>query len=194
MPLIDVYDFDRTIFKHDTYTEFLRYACRRRPWLWPLLLFTLLGGLLMLLFPWDPRLGKRVSFIPMRLLRAPRMMDDFWAEMDRRGWIAPWFRPRENDVPVVICTASPRFMVEPLLKGMREVYCLVATELDPWTLRFYGRNNRGREKVRRLRRLFPHSQVRIACSDSIRHDRALLRIAKHPILVRSFERIALESV
>lgn len=118
MQLIDVYDFDRTIFKYDTYSEFFRYVCtRHHPWMWILLIFPLVGFLLMLLMPWDVRPGKMITFIPIRLMNAPKLMEDFWAEMIQRGWIAPWFRPRENDVPVVVCTASPRFMVEPLLQG-----------------------------------------------------------------------------
>ena len=193
MQLIDVYDFDRTIFKYDTYSEFFRYVCtRHHPWMWVLLIFPLVGFLLMLLMPWDVRLGKTVTFIPIRLMNAPELMEEFWAEMARRGWIAPWFRPRENDVPVVVCTASPRFMVEPLLQGALQVDCLLATELHPRTLRFTGRNTRGGEKARRIRAHFPGCQVRIAGSDSVNHDRALLKMALQPTLVRDFERFALD--
>ena len=193
MQLIDVYDFDRTIFKYDTYTEFFRYVCtHHHPWMWVLVIFPLVGFLLMLLMPWDVRLGKTITFIPIRLMNAPRLMGEFWEEMARRGWIAPWFKPTENDVPVVICTASPRFMVEPLLQGALQVNCLLATELDPRTLRFTGRNNRGAEKARRIRARFPGCQVRIAGSDSVNHDRALLKMALQPTLVRNFERLALD--
>ncbi len=193
MQLIDVYDFDRTIFKHDTYSEFFRYVCtRHHPWMWILLIFPLVGLLVMLLIPWDMRIGKTITFIPIRCMYAPQIMEEFWIEMARRGWIAPWFKPRENDVPVVICTASPKFMVEPLLQGVLQVDCLLATELNPHTLRFSGRNNRGKEKARRIRAQFPGCQVRIAGSDSVNHDRPLLRMALRPTLVRNFERIALD--
>ena len=62
MQLIDVYDFDRTIFKYDTYSEFFRYVCtRHHPWMWILLIFPLVGFLLMLLMPWDVRPGKMIT-------------------------------------------------------------------------------------------------------------------------------------
>ena len=188
MPEIDVYDFDHTLFRGDTYTVFLLYLFRRRPWLAPLSVFTLLGLLLMALIPWDMRPGKTVAFLPLRLARAWRYAGDFWAEMQAQGRIAPWFRPAENDVPTVVCTATPRFLVEPLFTGRLAIHTLIATELDPRTLRFTGRNNRGPEKVRRLRALFPGARVRIAASDSLRHDKPLLRLARQPMLVKDFTR------
>ena len=65
-----VYDFDRTIFKYDTYSEFFRYVCtRHHPWMWVLLIFPLVGFLLMLLMPWDVRLGDGYKRQPLHLYR-----------------------------------------------------------------------------------------------------------------------------
>ena len=189
MQMIDVYDFDRTIFKHDCYTEYFKYVCQNyHRWMYILVIFPIIGLILMALMPWDVRFGKTITFIPIRIMFKPERVEAFWKEMDRRGWIAPWFRPAENDVPVVICTSSPRFLVEPLLTGIRQVYGLLATEMDPRTLRFTGRNNRGAEKARRILAEFPGVQVRIVGSDSIRHDGPILRLAQKPTLVRDFER------
>ncbi len=193
MQLIDVYDFDRTIFKHDCYTEYFKYVCRHyHRWMYILCVFTFLGLILMALMPWDVRIGKMVTFIPIRIMFKPQRVKDFWKEMEERGWIAPWFQPLENDVPVVICTSSPRFLVEPLLQGARSVHCLLATEMDPRTLRFTGRNNRGEEKARRILEKFPGVQVRIVGSDSLKHDAPILRLAQRPTLVRDFERTELD--
>ena len=192
MQPIDIYDFDRTIFKHDCYTEYFKYACRKQPWMYLSLIITLLGIIIMALTPWDVRLGKMITFIPIRLLYKPERVRDFWKEMDRIGWVAPWFRPQENDVPVVVCTSSPRFLVEPLLEGVRSVHCLLATEMDPYTLRITGRNNRGEEKARRVREQFPGVEVRIVGSDSLKHDAPILRLAQRPTLVQDFERTELD--
>ena len=192
MQFIDVYDFDRTLFKHDCYTEFLRYAFSRHRWMWMLIIFPMVGLILMTLLPWSIRLGKRISFVPIKFMDLKKMVPAFWEEMCAKGWIAPWFSPSYNDVPIVVATASPRFLVEPLLTGNLKVHCLLATELDPVSLRITGANNSGREKTRRLLEKFPGCQVRIAGSDSVYHDRALLELALQPTLVRNFDRIPLE--
>ena len=192
MAVIDVYDFDHTLFEGETSLAFFFYTLKKRPWILFFMPVLLLSGILLLLFPNDLTIGKRFFLLPLKWVGAFHMIPDFWKEMKLQGRLAPWFHPTENDVPVVICSASPGFLLSPLFVDDLAVAAVLATEVEPSGLHFLTPNTRGPEKVRRLKEAFPEAQIRIAASDSEGHDGPLLQLASVPLLVRHFERTPME--
>ena len=178
---IDVFDFDGTLFAGDTQLAFTAYALRHRP---RTVLFLPLGlpGLVMaLLRPHDLAHAKRFFLLPLAKAHAFDLIGPFWEEMKKEGRVD--LSPLGPDRPAVICSASPAFLLRPLFESVPRVVSVIGTELDPETLRILGPNNRGEEKVRRLKALFPEARIRRMLTDSAKHDAPLLALAEEPAVL-----------
>lgn len=178
---VQLYDYDKTVCPGDTGSAFWLYCLVRRPYILVFLPFQLVGGICY-------RLGilerlHRVCSIHcyMRALDAPALAQRFAERRLRK--IYPYFRARPRDVPTVVCSASPAFLLEPVCAQLG-VDTLVATDVDPRTGVVRGRVCKGAEKARRLQTEHPQYQYDAVYSDSLRHDRPILRLGKAAYLVR----------
>lgn len=177
--IIDVYDFDKTVYWRDSSLDFYMFCVGRWPWLliylpyqcWHLLCF---------------RLGresrtqfKQGFFIFLRSVPdISSAVENFWSGYARR--IKDWYRKSRHDSDVII-SASPEFLLQPICDQLG-VLMLIATRMDKQTGCIDGENCRGEEKVRRLRETLPNTVVRKAYSDSL-SDLPLLTLAKEPFVV-----------
>lgn len=161
----DLYDFDKTVFPFDSETCFLFFCILRRPWL--ILLTPYLLVRLVLFFAGFGDKHKGGCFAFLRFIDSEKMTAKFWAKNEKR--IYPLFKPENRERPVVVCSASPEF----LLRGICEKYgvdTLVATRMNPVTGKIDGANCKNAEKVRRLSQALPNAQYVNVFSDSIKSD------------------------
>nr|WP_122012242.1 haloacid dehalogenase-like hydrolase [Maliibacterium massiliense] len=178
---IRVFDFDKTIFLHDSTVDFYLYCLLRRPYIALLLPYQLWGMLCYLLKRCDKTTMKQRFFSFLRFIgNGEKLLEGFWRE--KAHLIAKWYRALPAHDRDVVISASPHFLVEGLLRpyGVRAV---IASEVDKATGRFVSPNCYGKQKVVRLSDAFPDACVEAFYSDSL-SDAPLAALAQHAYLVK----------
>ena len=182
--LIDVYDFDGTIYDGDSTVDLVKFCIRRHP--------ALLGGLPGLL----PRLvgaaTGRTSLTAFKTALFSRMAaridlaaesEAFWQDARTQTKLGKWFRETPRDLPVVIASASPEFELRHAAK-LLGVDTLIGTRADAATGALTGKNCKGEEKIRRIGEAIGPFTVRAMYTDSVKSDGPLLDMAQEKYLVR----------
>jgi phosphatidylglycerophosphatase C len=173
--VLDLFDFDGTIYRGDSSVDFLWFCIRRKPSLSRYLVPVPATLALHLLGLVDRTTLKEMCFALLRGIEdLSTVLSAFWSA--RRDRIAGWYLAREHGSDVIV-SASPEFLLTPIC-AMLGVSRLVATIIDGSTGRVEGRNCRGKEKLARFREAFPDAQIRDFFSDS-RADGPLAAAAQH---------------
>lgn len=182
---MNVYDFDGTIYRGDSSVDFYVYCIVRYPWLICFLPYQILGILGYKIGLTNKEREKSAYFSFLKLLPdVKRTVEKFWRR--KAGRIAVWYQRQKNGSDVVI-SASPEFLLRPVC-GMLGLQNLIASEVDPFTGRFLGKNCYGAEKVRRFRKMFPEARIDLFYSDS-RSDSPMAAMAEKAYIVKGATRI-----
>ena len=178
--VINIYDFDHTIYKGDCSLDFYRFCLLRKPSIIKYLPYQLVHTLLFLLKTEDRTSYKSNFFAYLKSIEdVNNIVNDFWAKHLKK--MKRWYKHTEYQKGIII-SASPEFLLRPVLKdiGMLEI---IATRMEEGTGKIEGKNCRGDEKVRRLRELYPDAKIQTAYSDHI-SDKPLLKVAGTAYIVR----------
>ena len=176
MTVADLYDFDKTVFRGESGCEFYLFCLRKNPGIirfFPGQLWYVIRYFLFKSIPMAVMKEKIYCFLPA--IDGERMAELFWEK--NAGRMCDWFRPAENDVQTVICSASPEFQIKPICDRLG-VHRIVATDIDVRTGKISGKNCKGDEKVKRLAERLPEYEFRDAYSDNLRSDAGMLSLAK----------------
>jgi len=181
--IVNVYDFDNTIYRGDSTSDFYKYCLRHYTFSMILrmpaqIFFAILFGL---------RIISKTSFKEKlyHFLRGipdvDAALNDFWNTHKQN--IKSWYLDQMKETDI-ISSASPVFVVERVTDelGLR----LIASKVDPHTGVYTGLNNHGEEKVTRLNDEYPDVIVDEFYSDSF-SDTPMARIAKSAYFVRGDE-------
>ena len=179
---IDVYDFDGTIYDGDSTVDFWLYCLRRKPSLLRFLPRQALAGLMMAVKAWDFTRGKGVFLRFLAAIDGEALARDFWNNPRTLEKVGAWFGTRPRDLPFVIASASPQFMLTPIAERLGALH-LVATRVDLATGRLEGENCRAAEKISRLHKLLGDFSVRAMYTDNVKADGPLLALADERYLV-----------
>jgi len=177
---VNIYDFDHTVYDGDSSVDFYWFVLCRKPYIIVFLPFQILGIVLFLFGIYSKERMKEMFFIFIRYIPLEIMTANFW-ECSRRK-IKSWYLQQKLDSDVII-SASPEFLLEPLVCGYLGV-ALIASRIDTSTGKYIGKNCFGEEKVRRLYEMYPSTEVDDFYSDSY-SDEPLARIARNSFLVRN---------
>lgn len=145
--LVNIYDFDKTIYDGDCTLDFYLFCVKRQP---ILLLFILRPLVFFALFM--VRLKSREdfkesfyrSFLPH--IDAYNLVKEFWNVRINR--IKEFYNIKKSPTDIII-TASPRFIVDEAAKRVN--FRLIASEVDAQTGKLLSPNCRGSNKVIRLK-------------------------------------------
>ena len=176
--LIDVYDFDGTIYDGDSTVDFVLFAVRRHP--------NVLLGL--------PRIARAALKLRKKEIGLTEFKTVLFAEMAERMdlkteaglfWLDPktkeklgaWFRTTPRDLPIVLCSASPEFEIAPAAK-LLGIPTVVATRVDIATGELIGKNCKAEEKLSRLKAHFGDYEIRAMYTDDAKADGPLLAAAR----------------
>ena len=166
---MNVYDFDKTIYRRDSSTDFILYLFRRRPALLRFLPRQIGAALKHYVFRRITKTRMKECFFSLFSAcpeGAEPYVKDFWHL--RRNGIFDWYRAQHQADDVII-SASPRFLLEPICRELG-ITQLLASETDPKTGRFDGLNCPGEEKLRRFREKWPEGRIEKFYSDSHSDD------------------------
>ena len=172
----DLYDYDGTICPGDTETAFWLYCLPRRPYI---LLFApiQLVGLICYFLRVDNKFTKYVNiYCFMRAVNGEKLAKRFAQKRIRKTY--PYFAKRDRTRPVVVCSASPEFLLRPIC-GALGVEHVIGTQVDPRTGVVHSKICKRAEKVRRLREQLPDVTYENVYSDSLRHDVHIFRLGQN---------------
>ncbi len=173
------YDFDKTIYKGDSSTDFFLY-----------MIFT--RGYLLLFFPWFlvvlalygmKILSKKKTkqclffFVPW-YKNIDKIVDKFWSKNANK--IQHWYAIQKSDDDVII-SASLGFIIKPVVE-MLNVKVWFATNYNIHTGKISGENCYGEAKVTEFRRFYPKETLDAFYSDSM-SDLPMMKISKRAFLV-----------
>lgn len=174
------YDFDKTIYKRDSSTDFFVYMIFTRPYLlvffpWFALVFMLYGCKLI-----DKKRTKEhlFFFVPW-YKNIDRIVNKFWQH--HANGIKEWYakQKREDDV---IVSASLSFILKPIMDTLHIKYW-VATEYNTRTGKIDGENCYGEQKVIEVNRITQADKLESFYSDSL-SDLPMMKKAKKAYLVK----------
>ena len=176
---MNTYDFDGTLYKGDSTVDFFKFSIRTRPSLLRFLPFQLGGAFVYALGCADKTYLKEKFFTFFHGMDAQGLVETFWDKHEKN--IFPWYPPHHQEDDIIL-SASPEFLLRPICRrlGIRH---LIASKVNPSTGKFDGKNCRGDEKVRRLKREMGVTHVDEFFSDS-RADTPMAKIADRAFLIR----------
>lgn len=176
--LIDVYDFDGTIYDGDSTADFVLFCLKRHKQMIRSLP-QIAGAALQLAM-------KKISLTQFKSALFGEMVkyfdleaeaDAFWQDMKTRIKLGPWFFETPRDLPIVIASASPEFELQHAAKILG-VSTLIGTQCDVKTGQLIGLNCKGAQKIDRIREVIGDFEVRAMYTDDAKADGPLLAIAK----------------
>ena len=183
---MNVYDFDKTIYKGDSTLDFYFFCIRKQR---KLLRYVPKQCRAFLQYKLD-KISKTdlkecfFSFLNS-LESITDLLEAFWDKYESS--IALWYLGQQKEDDVVI-SASPVFLLKPICDRIG-IKTLIASIVEPTTGKFVGLNCYGEEKLKRFRETFGNEAVdRIDhfYSDS-RSDMPLAQKAKQSFLVKKGE-------
>lgn len=182
--LIDVYDFDGTIYDGDSTVDFTRFCLRRHPSL--LLALPRFAWVCLRLAAGRAGLREMKSVLFSEMARRFSLEDEarqFWQQPKTRAKLGAWFETTPRDVPIVIASASPEFELR-YAAALLGVETLIGTRCDTATGLLTGLNCKGEEKLRRMEEAVGPYTIRAMYTDSVKSDGPLLRKAQQGYILR----------
>lgn len=174
-----VFDFDGTIYGGDSSKDFFFFALKRHPTILRIIPCFLYRAVLYGMKRCSKERLKEGFFSFLKYIPdTAQEVRLFWATHGRK--IYPWYCGREHSADIIV-SASPGFLVAPVMREY-QVAAVLATNVDPSTGHFLGRNCYGQEKVERLVGQFPDCVIESFYSDST-SDLPLARLAKQAYFV-----------
>lgn len=177
---MNAYDFDKTIYKNDSSTDFLIFCILRHPKSLSRVPSIIAGYFRFFIFKKGKKEDfKEKAFSVLRYCNLPKDIDDFWRK--NKGKIKEFYlkQKREDDV---IISASPRFLLEPICNELK-IKHLICTEVNSSSGKFLSPNCWGEEKVVRFKKEFENADVEEFYSDSY-SDTPMAELAKAAFLVK----------
>lgn len=188
--VVNIFDFDKTIYAGDSSVDFVLYSFRHYP-------KTLLVIPKIILYSMKYKLGKCtktemkeqffsfLQYIP----NIDELLTTFWQTHKKK---IKHFYALQNHQNDIIISASPEFLLKPICENLG-VKALIASPVDALTGKFNGLNCHDVEKVRRFKEKYPKATVAEAYSDSL-SDKPLFQLAHKAYLVKGEKRILYHDV
>ena len=140
---MNVYDFDKTIYKGDSTLDFFWFCLRRYPriiMIFPRFIFT---AILYSLGKCTKEKMKESFYRFLHLLPDTEFeVKEFWKKNEER--LCAWYLSQKQDTDIII-SASPTFLLSPICRKLN--VSLIASKVDIKTGMHTGLNCYGKEKV-----------------------------------------------
>ena len=181
--LIDVYDFDGTIYDGDSTFDFVKFCLRRHPAMLLGVGRVLAAGVRLAMKQIGLTQFKSALFgVMVRYMDLGSEAQAFWASDKTQAKLGEWFQHTPRDLPIVIASASPEFELCHAAKILG-VCTLIGTRADGATGQLIGKNCKGAEKIDRIRQALGEFTVRAMYTDDAKADGPLLAIAQEKYIV-----------
>lgn len=160
---MNVYDFDGTIYRGDSSIDFYVFCLLRYPWLVICIPYQISMILAYKLHLCSKEQEKSAFFSFLRLVpNVQSTVKKFWSKNIKK--ITSWYLAQKQDDDVII-SASPTFLLHPACNKLG-VGRLLASDVNPLTGQFHGKNCYGIEKIYRFTETFTNDNIDSFYSDS----------------------------
>lgn len=176
---MNVYDFDKTIYKGDSTIDFYIYCLKKYP---------------KIIFCFPRQLIAAIKY-KFKIIDKTRFKEEFYCFLgkvsdidqeikcfwDKNGdRIKEWYKEKKQDDDVII-SASPEFLLSEICRriGIRN---LIASKVDKKTGKYIGINCYGKEKTERFYQEFSNGIIEEFYSDSY-SDEPMAKLAKKSFIV-----------
>lgn len=176
--IVNVYDFDGTIYDGDSTVDFFLYVLKRKPALVCYFPRQAWGFLLYKIKRISKTKLKEYFFSFLSGVDAEKLIEDFWDQNHQK--IYQWYLDQQQPEDIII-SASPEFLLNPICQKMG-IQHLIASRVDVHSGKLFGENCRGKEKVLRLAAEYHVNHIDSFYSDS-RSDLPLAKIADNAFLI-----------
>ncbi len=174
------YDFDKTIYKNDSSTDFLLYCILKHPKALSRVPSIIAGYVKYFILKKGRKEDfKEKAFSIVRYCNIEEDVEAFWRKNKKK--IKSFYIKQKCEDDVII-SASPRFLLSPICKelGIKHLIC---TEVNEKNGKFMSLNCWGQEKVVRFNKEFKNAEVKEFYSDSL-SDTPMAKLAKKAFLVK----------
>ena len=177
---MNTYDFDKTIYKNDSSTDFLIYCILKHPKALSRVPSIIAGYFRYFVFKKGRKEDfKEKAFSIVKYCNIQKDVADFWQKNKKKIKNFYLKQKREDDV---IISASPRFLLAPICKELG-INHLICTEVNEKNGKFLSMNCWGEEKIVRFLKEFRNAEVEEFYSDSL-SDTPMAKLAKKAFLVK----------
>ena len=184
--IMNVYDFDKTIYHGDSTAHFYLYCLKTQPSTWKWLPYQGLCAIPFALGIMEKTAFKQRFYKFFRSVKdIDKTVEEFWNIHKYNIKEFYYETQREDDV---IISASPYFLLEPIIKELG-IKHLMASNVDRFTGKYNGINCHGKEKVRRFYEVFPDGVIDDFYSDSL-SDSPLAEISEKAYMVKGHDLFA----
>lgn len=177
---LNIYDFDKTIYRGDSTVDFYFYCLRKRPLIIFIIPYQVWGILKYKLGLCSKTTMKEYFFCFLKFIKDIDILIHGFSHKYRNK-ISIWYQEQNHDNDVII-TASPEFIVSSLLSNIN-VKKLIASDTNKKTGKFTKNNCYGEEKVNRLYDVFSENVVVENFYSDSQSDLPLARISQKAFLV-----------
>ena len=178
--IMNVYDFDGTIYNGDSTIDFYFYCLKNDP---SIVRFIPRQGIAFFLYFLrkinKTELKERFFCFLRGLSNVEKAVEGFWQENDCK--IFKWYKEHSQPSDIVI-SASPYFLLKPICDKL-QVGELIASKVDVVTGHFEGLNCHGEEKVNLFKKRHPDEEIEEFYSDST-SDSPMAAIANRTFIVK----------
>ena len=176
--MINVYDFDETIYDGDSSIDFFEYALSKNKKCLFIVPKLIIAVILYLLKIKEKEYLKSIFFSFIKYFdNLDKVVKEFWKTNDKK--IKKFYLKQRNKNDIII-SASPEFLLKPVAQKYN--FQLIATVIDTSTGKLVGKNCYGEEKVNRLIKT-GIKQFDKFYSDSL-SDTLLSKLAKEAYIVK----------
>ncbi len=142
--IMNCYDFDKTIYKKDSAISLLFFAIKKKPVLFFYLFYIAILSVLHKCKLLKTKTFKEKYFgFLSRFDDKEKLIDEFWEKEQKN--INDWYLEQKKDTDV-ICSASPEFVIKPIMKKINPESKVFATNMDSETFKIEGENLKGEQK------------------------------------------------
>lgn len=178
--LMNVYDFDGTIYDGDSTLDFYKYCLKRNPRLSCFVFSQIVASIKYLIGIYDKTMFKEKFYSFLTGINCVEVyVNDFWKK--NKSNIKLWYLQQKKKDDVVI-SASPCFLLEPICKEL-EISQLICSNVDNKSGKYNGINCYGEEKLRRFQNIFGDEAVIDAFYSDSLSDTPLAQIAQKSYIV-----------
>jgi len=177
---MNVYDFDKTIYKTDSTMDFFLYSLRKHPKILKYLPSIFTGWFKFYILKKGTKTQFKSKIFKFVLcINYEKDIKDFWDKNEHK--IKHFYLNQQKSDDVII-SASPAFLLKPICNKLK-IKHLMCSNVDVNTGAYNGVNCHGKEKVRRFREAFGTATIDEFYSDSY-SDTPLAEISQKAFMVK----------
>ncbi len=176
---MNVYDFDKTIYKYDSTLKFYRFCLKKRPIIILCFPKQIFATAMYLINVYSKTKFKEKFYCFLKYIpNIDLFVDKFW-ESEKKN-INDWYLKQKSETDVIV-SASPQFLLEKIVSKLK-IKDVIASRVDKNTGKYDGENCYGEEKVIRFCEKYPNESIKKFYSDSY-SDKPMANLAEEAYIV-----------